>query len=211
MKEKTKFDTASNTIDIRLFGEKESMEERQYKELRMPLDDDDKLATEVTIDGNKILPPNGYLIGKITLVDNGMLVEYVKKQLQYPKTYEECCKLLGCKADHLFTDFSYKGCDVEISDYEDEIDNLLQNFRNLIYCRDAYWRIAGEQMGLGKPWKPNWSDFDKVKYIILNSNGRFFRTTSVDNNYVLAFPNEEVCDLFYKNFEDLIEKCKELL
>lgn len=73
------------------------MEERQYKELRMPLDDDDKLATEVTINGNKILSPNGYLIGKITQVDNGMLVEYVKKQLQYTKTYEECCKILGLK------------------------------------------------------------------------------------------------------------------
>ena len=31
-------------------------EKRKYDELRMPLDDDDKLSTEVTIDGNKIFP-----------------------------------------------------------------------------------------------------------------------------------------------------------
>ncbi len=60
----------------------ENMEERKYSDLRLPLDDDDKLATEVTIGGNKIFPPNGYLIGKITKVDNGMLVEFVKKQPQ---------------------------------------------------------------------------------------------------------------------------------
>lgn len=53
---------------------------REYDELRMPLDDDDKLATEVTIMDKKILPPDGYLVGKITQTDNGMLVEYVNKE-----------------------------------------------------------------------------------------------------------------------------------
>ena len=57
--------------------EEETMEERKYADLRSDVDQDDKLATEVTIDGNKITPPKGYLIGKITQVDNGMLVEYV--------------------------------------------------------------------------------------------------------------------------------------
>lgn len=52
--------------------------ERIYDELRMPLDDDDKLASEVRTKGVKIVPPIGYLIGKITHTDNGMLVEFVK-------------------------------------------------------------------------------------------------------------------------------------
>ena len=54
------------------------------------LEYDDKLATEATIMGKKILPPDGYLVGKITQTDNGMLVEYVEKKPQYPKTYDEC-------------------------------------------------------------------------------------------------------------------------
>lgn len=53
--------------------------DRKYKELRMPLDDDDKLASEVLFKRVKIFPPIGFLIGKITEVDNGMLVEFVKK------------------------------------------------------------------------------------------------------------------------------------
>ena len=63
----------------------ETQSKREYNELRMPLDDDDKLATEVTIMGKRILPPDGYLVGKITQTDNGMLVEYVEKKPKYPK------------------------------------------------------------------------------------------------------------------------------
>lgn len=55
------------------------MEERKYADLRIDVDQDDKLATEATIDGDKITPPENYLIGKITKVDNGMLVEFVRK------------------------------------------------------------------------------------------------------------------------------------
>lgn len=172
------------------------MEERQYKELRMPLDDDDKLATEVTINGNKILSPNGYLIGKITQVDNGMLVEYVKKQLQYPKTYEECCELLG----------KTKGYQ-SVSGYKTE---LLEDLQKLLICRDAYWKLTGEQMGLGKPWEPDWNDLNRKYFISLTYEG-ISLYDDFRNPQVLAFPTEEMRDIFYENFKDLIEQCKELL
>jgi hypothetical protein len=171
------------------------MEERQYKELRMPLDDDDKLATEVTINGNKILSPNGYLIGKITQVDNGMLVEYVKKQPQYPKTYEECCKII----DYHLTGDTIIGYNTP----------LLRNFQKLLICRDAYWVIAGEELNLGKPWK---QDYDDECFIIANNYGNIHTYEyHGTNNFILAFPTEEMRDIFYNNFKDLIETCKELL
>ena len=66
-----------------------------YKELRLDPSDDDKLATEVTGKGYKLIPPDGYLIGKVTNVNNGMLVEYVKKKPNLPTTYKECCKILN--------------------------------------------------------------------------------------------------------------------
>lgn len=152
---KVVFDANAQCCDImnNLIKE-ETMEERQYKELRMPLDDDDKLATEVTIDGSKMLPPNGYLIGKITQVDNGMLVEYVKKQPQYPKTYAECCEVLGIEVDLWFV---YEDIDDNhinpacISNYRMRRLDLYHNLEKLIICRDAYWKIAGDEMGLGKP------------------------------------------------------------
>lgn len=55
------------------------VESASVREFRLPPDDDDKLATEVRKGGVSILPPYGYLIGKITDVEGGMLVEFVKK------------------------------------------------------------------------------------------------------------------------------------
>ena len=144
-------------------------------------------------------------------VDEG---EYyaVRRKKEYPKTYEECRKILGCKSNHFFTNFSYNGLDIEISDYEDKIDDLLQNFRKLRYCRDAYWKIAGEEMGLGKPWEPDWKKQDK-KYIIsiFEDAVIYFENETYNRNVILAFPTEEMRDAFFNAFRDDIEKCKELL
>lgn len=49
------------------------------KAFRLDPSDDDKLATQVGCNGTEIFAPEGYLIGKITDVENGMLVEFVKK------------------------------------------------------------------------------------------------------------------------------------
>ena len=134
----------------------------------------------------------------------------VRKKSKYPTTYDECCKILGCKANHFFTDFSYNGLDIEISNYEDKINDLLRNFRKLRYCRDAYWKIAGEEMGLGKPWEPDWNDGDN-KFVIQYLNNEVGFWLSRGLNYILAFPTVELRDAFYENFKDLIEQCKELL
>ena len=32
-----------------------------------------------------------------------------------------------------------------------------------------------------------------------------------NENVILAFPTAEMCDVFYENFKDLINQCKELL
>lgn len=181
---------------------KETMEERQYKELRMPLDDNDKLATEVTIDGNKIKPPKNHLIGKITKVNNGLLVEFVKKQPEYPKNYKECCNIVGGIASTRHLKYNtmpaYK--------FEEDLRDSLETLRKLIICRNAYWRIAGEEMGLGKPWE---SRETKDKYIIRRAGDTIVKGYNISS--VLEFPTPEMRDAFYNNFKDLIEECKELL
>ena len=171
------------------------MEKRKYADLRLDVDQDDKLATEVTIDGDKIIPPKNYIIGKITKVDNGMLVEFVKKQPQYPKSYKECCEVIG-----------YRLCGTTIIGYK---TNVLKTLQKLLICRDAYWKIAGEEMGLGKAWE---QDYDDRCFIIANNNGNIHTYEyHGNNNVILAFPTEEMRDAFFENFKDLINECKELL
>ena len=174
---------------------------REYDELRMPLDDDDKLATEATIMDKKILPPDGYLVGKITRTDNGMLVEYVDKKIKYPKltNLSECKEILGEKD-------MYQG----VSGYKGE---LLTNFQRLLIFRDVYWKIAGEEMGLGKPWDSTYGSGEWGYWLgyDVNENKIYLQDSRILVNHTLVFPTEEMRDVFYKNFKDLIECCKELL
>ena len=125
-----------------------------------------------------------------------------RKKAVYPKTYEECCEILGIG--------SY---------FEPEIRNATaeecRKFTELIRlkrCRDAYWKIAGEEMGLGKPWGPDWKKQDK-KYIIsvFQDTVIYFENETYNHNTILAFPTEKIRDMFFENFKDLIEQCKELL
>ena len=179
-----------------------------YKELRLDPSDDDKLATEVTGKDYKLIPPDGYLIGKVTNVNNGMLVEYVKKKPNLPTTYKECCKILNLPELELVYDTDYST--LNLSTYEWKKLNAYNALHKLRVCRDAYWRIAGEQMRLGKPWTPEDSDYITERYCIFVHKNNLLCDTPAED-CVLTFPTAEMRDFFYGCFLLTIEQAKELL
>lgn len=119
-----------------------------------------------------------------------------KKKKEYPKTYEKCCKVLGIDA---------LGHNVDGYKWE-----ILSTFQNLIICRDAYWKIAGEGMGLGKPWEPDW-DHLSDKWVLFYTSNRVGFQVAQTRHSVFAFPTKEMRDAFKENFKELIDECKELL
>lgn len=121
---------------------------------------------------------------------------FVKKKSQYPKTYKECCDVLG-----LYT---------MANDAQGYKEDLIIRFQELIIARDAYWKIAGEEMGLDKPWKPDWNNVSD-KHCIYFVSGEIWLTECQTRQCTLAFPTAEMRDEFYENFKELIESCKELL
>lgn len=131
----------------------------------------------------------------------------VKKKPVYPKSYEECCNIMsGISWERCLqysTMPSYK--------FEEDLRDVLDILRKLLICRNAYWKIAGVQMGLGKPWKPDWCN-EKIKYCLVDVPiyGGICKR-QCEAKHVLAFPTEEMRDIFYENFKDLIEHCKTLL
>lgn len=150
--------------------------------------------------------PEGYQF----VDENGNVINATKIVLEkkkYPKTYEECCELLGAMKDrHYF--FTKK--DKEDSPDEVRILNILDDMRRLLICRDAYWKIAGEEMGLGKPWEPDLTD-NVTKHCIEFRDCGVCKVTYSYTSRILTFPTEEMRDAFYEAFKDLIETCKELL
>ena len=142
---------------------------------------------------NEFNLPDGYIFKD----ENGNIINATrivleKKKKEYPKTYEECCKVL---------DWNHR--DYDRVGYESE---LLCKFQVLLLCRDAYWKIAD-----------NWKEERKEKsmhYVIQSTMlGEVVKVTLPNciANYLLDFPTEEMRDAFYENFKELIKICKELL
>jgi hypothetical protein len=152
----------------------------------------------------KINIPKGYEFAGVD--DDNQQVVFERIGCQYPKTYEKCCEITNSKLDiHYF----YTRKDKEDYPEDVKIMNIVDDLRRLIICRNAYWKIAGEQMGLGKPWEP---DTCQIVYSIGRDSNKIGLCNNMFGGYfILEFPTEEMRDAFCENFRDLIEQCKELL
>ena len=143
-----------------------------------------------------------WLFNKLAMLDNITALESIQdifnylQQSKYPKTYEECCRVLGVSEfeyNHTGTKMWYR-------------HKLMATLDNLMLCRDAYWKLAGEEMGLGKPWEPDWKECKYPSHCIIVEFDNFKHLS-----HILAFPTPEMRDVFYENFKEEIEICKELL
>ena len=131
---------------------------------------------------------------EIKIEDNVTYI--VKKQSQYPKTYVECCEIIHSDPNFYIDTHLHS--------------NKLGSLYKLLICRNAYWKIIGEQMGLGKPWEPDWKD-SNLKYCLKKMGDNIEKSSEMTISCILAFPTEEIRNIFYNNFKNTIEQCKELL
>ena len=143
-------------------------------------------------DGNecKIALPEGYqFVDREGNIIDTSVIMVTKKEVEYPKDYNECCNVLG----------------------DDDKMSLekMNELRKLVNARNAYWKLYGEANGLGGSWKPDWEAGCYV--IFTKGDGTIERDLQFGINAILAFPTKELCDMFYERFKSEIELCKELL
>ena len=155
---------------------------------------------EKVLHNNNLDIPNNIIINKNGNTYDDFAYWYCDetKISKYPTSYEECVRI--AKNIH--------GYDIHID--VPAYGELMESFVKLLICRDAYWTIAGEELGLGKPWKPDWNDY-QTKYGIEGSHGTINKCVLLVWNRVLSFPTEEMRDEFYNNFKNRIVACKTLL
>lgn len=195
------------------------VEEETYDFLKVDKSNLPSLNDFMDMLNNEIKLPDGYIFKD----ENGNIINATKivvekKEKMYPKTYEECCEILGVDPDSFLAITSCYEGEVETTDYELGLLSKFSSLWKLRICRDAYWKLAGEEMGLGKPWKPDWENSEERRYSIVNIEGdiNLLETTLTKwvlkvTNKILVFPTIKMRDAFYENFKDLIENCKELL
>ena len=145
--------------------------------------------------------PEGYIFkDENGNVINAMKIVLEKKKKEYPKTFEECCKVLELNDNDILETPVVNGTRL----YGAE----LWTFYQLLICRDAYWKIAGEEMGLGKPWEPSGNE---DCFVISRSCGEVYLYSGAGDCEPFEFPTAEMRDAFKENFDPDIEFCKELL
>lgn len=151
----------------------------------------------------EIIIPQGWEIDKVE--DNKIILKESNKEL--PKTWEECCELLG--------EGEYINNESIICNYTPHCgaskanENILPTdlgkpmlaLCQLLVCREVY----------RQGWKPNWTDYNEIKYCIEQVKNWITKETYTITAKVLAFQSAEIRDEFLENFRDLIEEAKELI
>jgi hypothetical protein len=171
------------------------MEEETYDFLKTdkPYPTKPKVEDFLDMFNDTITLPEGFIFRD----QNGNIIDATKivleKKKPYPKTYEECCKIIHSDPKFYVDTHLYSG--------------ILETLYKLLICRDAYWKIAGEEMGLGKPWEPD----GNAAYAITRNDGYIVHIETGGNDEVLEFPTAEMRDQFQNNFNKEIEICKNLL
>ena len=177
------------TKDIRLH--KENNMNKNFKSLNV---ETYLKVWDETENGLEVCVAEGY-----EMIEKNGQFYIVKQKTKYPKTYKECCDIL------------------EIGTLSNDVSGwkelLLISFQELLIARDAYWKIAGEQMGLDKFWEPDFTNIDEERYGIYTLANKVERDFCGigDVNMILTFPTEEMRNIFYENFKDTIEDCKKFL
>ena len=163
-------------------------------------------------DGYEFYDEKGNLIGTKVMMR--------PKTSKYPKTYAECCEVLvGRKPNPNEISFDrMELCLVDLDntqniDFQNPYLSQLNILFRLRMCRNAYWKIAGEKMGLGKSWDSTYGCGEWGYWIgyNINENKIYLQDSRILVNHILVFPTKEMRDAFYENFKELIESCKELL
>jgi hypothetical protein len=174
----------------------------------------EKCKLDIQLNGYEL--PDGYHFTD----ENGNVIDATKILIKkntptYPKTYEACWKVFGLKHNLSLWWNAYDAHSGIVSKLPKEllgIKERIESLSKLLVCRNVYWKLYGEEIGLDGSWEPDWNDNNQPKFGIHNVQNDI-RTINlrVLKNLILVFPTEEMRDAFFANFKDLIEDCKELL
>lgn len=169
----------------------------------------EKCKLDIQLNGYEL--PDGYHFTdeKGNVIDTTKIL-IKKNPPTYPTNYDECLDVLSMEyATHYnLRYFTYERGFYEYATTDKlcSLQDKLNILGKLIICRNAYWKIAGDELGLGKPWEPDFDNLSTTHEFIKIDKGCFYYSIKL-----LVFPTVEIRDAFYNNFKFLIEQCKELL
>ena len=148
----------------------------------------------------------------LTLYTTEELESTFKSRSEFPETWEDCITCYAFeehKCISSLNDIEYSKENItnlsNLDSYKEyfpsELGESLEAFVQLLICRNTYWLLDND-------WKP---DYLYPYYSIITNNAGNLEINEIYGNAILKFRTKELCEKFYTNFEDLIEKTKKLI
>lgn len=138
----------------------------------------------------------------ITLAEDNIEKPEQEKQ-ELPKTWDEVKAFFSNRPSDKFLSRWAEICNlIEITEYYTTTEFRKHiAFQKLILLRDIY----------RQGWTPDYTDRNTSKYSIVFLEDKIITISAGTANRVLAFSSEKTRNLFFENFKDLIEECKEFI
>ena len=93
---------------------------------------------------------------------------------------------------------------LEILQKEDNTEYSLALIAHHAEPAQAYLRLRCLREYYRQGWKPDWSDYEQVKYCIVENDGIIEVGKYWQGRQFLAFQTQELAEKFLKNFRDII-------
>lgn len=162
------------------------------------------MKVELKIDGQKMKVKSFYKR------ENGIDIGYKEKR-KLPKTWEEYCKITGCKFIEMTECYTLENINtINFSAQSLTIDN---QSRSVIH--DKYTSLR--KLGLLRDyyndgWKVK-DNYDKICSVITKQKGILFHNdeTITYDDHFLSFKNKKLAGKFEKHFKELIEQAEDLI
>jgi hypothetical protein len=130
----------------------------------------EKCKLDIQLNGYEL--PDGYHFTD----ENGNVIDATKILIKkntptYPKTYEACWKVFGLKHNLSLWWNAYDAHSGIVSKLPKEllgIKESIESLSKLLVCRNVYWKLYGEEIGLDGSWEPDWNDNNQPKFGIHN-------------------------------------------
>lgn len=152
--------------------------------------------------------PEGYVIDKERSNDNEIVLKLKTPYDEPAKSWEDYVKKMAGKpsfyADYYdrITESVFKADQPWPLEFADrETLKAYLAFGKLIKLRKDYI----------KNWKPDWTNSNKIKYMIVSDNNKIAITMNPCMSHALSFPTSKMCNAFIYCHKDLLEEAKTLL
>ena len=141
--------------------------------------------------------------------DNKIIFEDIIQKL--PETWEEFCKLYPIKEEEYYIELNSIPTKTSIGERFNHDDKNVLPSKKAAEAHLALMQLHQLRDCYRQGWKPDWEDYNIIKYCIALENNRYIIYKNLISCKFLSFQSKEIAEKFLMYFKDLIKQAEDLI